>query len=140
MGMREVKFKCDQDCNATAEELWKIISAWERTTEFWKGTREMRKTDEGIFHVRFAFPGNAKMKLALDETGLSVTEEYLNGPFKGTKTTFITQHEGKSRLKTEWNVLLSPMLMLGRNSIKKHFNEGTQNALKRISDAAEGRS
>ncbi len=140
MGLRDVNFSCEQNCAATPEEVWEIVSSWERITEFWKGTREISRIEGNTFRVRFAFPGNATMKILLDEPGMSVTEQYINGPFKGTKRTTITNDGGITRMKTEWNVILSPMLMFGKNSIQKHFNEGTENALKRIADASEGKT
>lgn len=137
MGLRDVSFSCEEKTEAKPEEVWAVISSWERITEFWKGTREVSKVGEDIFQVRFAFPGTGKMKIIKDKPGMSVTEEYLSGPFKGTKVTSITDDHGATRLKTEWNVKLSPMLMFGKSSIAKHFAEGTTNALKRISDASE---
>lgn len=135
MGLRDVSFSCEYKSDASPEELWKIISSWERITEFWKGTREISKIGDDTFQVHFAFPGTGRMKILRDPAGMTVTEKYISGPFKGTKTTSITEDDGSSRLKTEWNVVLSPMLMFGKSSIQKHFTDGTSNALKRISDA-----
>lgn len=137
MRIRDVKFSCERESKASPEKVWEILSSWERTTEFWKGTREITRTGEDTFQVRFAFPGTAKMRILLDKPGMSVTEKYLSGPFKGTKRTTITTDNGSTRMKTEWNVVLSPMLMFGKSSIQKHFNEGTENALKRIADTSE---
>lgn len=136
MGLRDVSFSCEQKSDASPEEVWNVLSSWERITEFWKGTREVSKIGEDLFQVRFAFPGTGKMKITQDKPGMSIIEEYIEGPFKGTKTTSITDDKGATRLKTEWNVKLSPMLMFGKSSIQKHFAEGTTNALKRISEAS----
>lgn len=140
MGIRNVSFSCEQNSKATPETVWSIISSWERVTEFWKGTREITPIEENLFQVRFAFPGTARMRFLLDQTGMTLTEEYLSGPFKGWKKTSVTEDNGKTRLKTEWNVVLSPLLMFGRTSIQKHFSEGTENALKRIAEASEASS
>ncbi len=140
MGLRDVRFSCEQTSKATPEDLWRIISEWKRVPEFWKGTRDLEELNDGTFRVKFAFPGTGTMKIELDKPGLTVTEDYLKGPFRGEKTTTITNDDGISKLKTEWNVKLSPTLMFGRSSIEKHFKEGTENALKRISDASESSS
>lgn len=137
MGLRDVSFSCEQNTDASPDDVWKVLSSWERTTEFWKGTREINRIGEDLFQIRFAFPGTGKMELLRDQPGMTVTEKYLSGPFKGTKTTSITEDGSRTRLKTEWNVVLSPMLMFGKSSIQKHFAEGTANALRRISDASE---
>lgn len=137
MGLRDVKFSCEQISKAEPEQIWDIISQWKRVPEFWKGTRELNPQENETFQVRFAFPGTGVMRIELDKPGLTVREDYLKGPFKGFKTTSVTTDDGVSKLKTEWNVKLSPALMFGRSSIEKHFKEGTVNALKRISEASE---
>lgn len=138
MSMRGLQFTCEEMSNASPEELFETLSNWERVTEFWKGTREIKKMDDGTFWVHFAFPGTAKMKIMLDKPGLSVTEEYMTGPFKGTKKTTITTEGDKAKMTTVWDVSLSAMLMFGKNKIKGHFDDGTHNALRRISDACTG--
>lgn len=138
MGLRDVEFSCEETTEADPESVWSMISSWERMPEFWKGMREIRKIGVDTFQVRFAFPGNAIMRLISDTSGMSVTEDYLKGPFRGTKTTMVNSGNGTTLIRSVWDVSLSPMLMLASSSIRKHFTEGTQNALRRIRAASEG--
>ncbi len=140
MWLRDVRFKCEQESNATPKQIWEIISKWERVPEFWRGTRELKPLGEDTYQVKFAFPGTGTMKIHLDESAFTVTENYLRGPFKGEKKTTITNENGRCMLETEWNVKLSPAFMFGRSSIEKHFKEGTESALNRIAEASESKS
>ena len=86
--------------------------------------------------VQFAFPGKGKMQLKEDEDNFILSENYLKGPFTGEKT---TQLYGTDPVKivSVWNIKLSPMLRAFSNKLQGHFEQGTEDALKRIKDYFE---
>ncbi|WMT54101.1 hypothetical protein [Ferroplasma acidiphilum] len=130
-----MEFKKEIEVNSDREDIWELIKDYKRIPEFWHGTRSIEK--EGNYYmVQFAFPGKGKMQLKEDEDNFILSENYLKGPFTGEKT---TQLYGTDPVKivSVWNIKLSPMLRAFSNKLQGHFEQGTEDALKRIKDYFE---
>ncbi len=130
-----MEFKKEINIMSNKENIWELINDYSKIPEFWHGTRSIEKVGD-TYIVQFAFPGKAKMKLGRDDGNFQLTENYLKGPFTGKKITIL---EGNNPVKiiSSWNIKLSPMLKLFSGKLQKHFEQGTDDALKRIKNHFE---
>lgn len=130
-----MEFKKEIEVNSDREDIWELIKDYKRIPEFWHGTRSIEK--EGNYYmVQFAFPGKGKMQLKEDEDNFILRENYLKGPFTGEKTTQLYGND-PVKIVSVWNIKLSPMLRAFSNKLQGHFEQGTEDALKRIKDYLE---
>ena len=136
MGFRDVEFEVKEKVRSSVDDMWKRSANDDLITTFWHGTRELRKNPDGTFTVRFAFPATGKMKIEKDPETHTVREVYLSGPFTGTKDLKLSGSEGTECVVT-WKIKLSTLLAFRKESLKKHFSEGTVNAIKRMDDYTE---
>lgn len=114
-----------------------VMDNWQDLPKYWHGMREITEASGGMFNVRFAFPGEGKMSFICDLESMYCTENYHNGPFTGFKRVEIAQDGSGSRITAKWDVQLSLKLVFMKRFIVNHFRQGTENALKRISEEAE---
>lgn len=130
-----MEFKREIEVNSDKGRVWELINDYKRIPEFWHGTRSIEK-DGDTYLVQFAFPGKGKMRLEKDDANFRLIEKYLKGPFTGEK---ITNLEGNNPVKivSIWNIKLSPILRAFSNKLQGHFEQGTEDALKRIKDYFE---
>ncbi len=130
-----MEFKREIEVNSDKGRIWELINNYKRIPEFWHGTRSIEK-DGDMYLVQFAFPGKGKMRLEKDDANFRLIEKYLKGPFTGEK---ITNLEGNNPVKivSIWSIKLSPMLRAFSNKLQGHFEQGTEDALKRIKDYFE---
>ncbi len=130
-----MEFQKEIDVNSSKKDIWELVKDYKKIPEFWHGTRSIEK--EGNYYmVQFAFPGKGKMELELNEDNFTLNEKYIKGPFTGEK---ITRLEGDNPVKivSYWNIKLSPMLRAFSKKLQGHFEQGTEDALKRIKDHFE---
>jgi len=130
-----MEFQKEIEVNSSKKDIWKLVKDYKKIPEFWHGTRSIEK--EGNYYmVQFAFPGKGKMELESNEDNFTLNEKYIKGPFTGEK---ITRLEGDNPVKivSYWNIKLSPMLRAFSKKLQGHFEQGTEDALKRIKDYFE---
>jgi hypothetical protein len=130
-----MEFHKEIEVNSRRDLIWELIKDYKKIPEFWHGTRSIEK--EGDFYiVQFAFPGKGKMNLESDDKNFVLREKYIKGPFTGEK---LTKLEGENPVKivSEWDIKLSPMLRAFSKKLQGHFEQGTEDALKRIKDHFE---
>jgi hypothetical protein len=130
-----MEFQKEIEINSSKTGIWELVNDYKKIPEFWHGTRSIEK--EGNYYmVQFAFPGKGKMELESNEDNFTLNEKYVKGPFTGEK---ITRLEGDNPVKivSYWNIKLSPMLRAFSKKLQGHFEQGTEDALKRIKDHFE---
>ena len=132
-----VKITVTDRTAASPEDVIDVLRDWRRLPEFWRGIREISQTSGQMFLVRFAFPGHAKMSYICDRKLQSCVENYHSGPFSGFKRLELQKDDQGTIMTVRWEIRLSPMMILMRRFLVRHFTEGTQSALKRISSEAE---
>lgn len=130
---------------ADADTVWSLASALDREPEIWKGTKAVRTLSENgnvvEREVTLAFRERKERERVTLEPPRRVVHELLAGPMKGTKTVSLTpEGDGKTTLTAVYDVKLTGLLKLGTGPFTKHAAEGTQHALERIKDLAEGRT
>ncbi len=136
MGFRDVEFEVTEKARSSVDDMWKRSANDDLITTFWHGTRELTRNPDGTFTVRFAFPATGKMRIEKDEENHTVREVYMSGPFTGTKE-FRISGSGSTECVVTWKIKLSTLLAFRKESLKKHFSEGTVNAIKRMDNYTE---
>ncbi len=130
---------------ADPAKVWSLASALDREPEIWKGTKAVRvlarKGNVVEREVTIAFRERTERERVTLEPPTRVVHELLAGPMKGTKTVTVTpKADGRTELSAVYDVKLTGLLKLGTKPFTKHAAEGTQHALERIKDLAEGRT
>ena len=130
---------------ADAAKVWSLAAALDREPEIWKGTKAVRtlSTNGNVVEreVTLAFRERKERERVTLEPPRRVVHELLRGPMKGTKTvSVIPKGDGRTELTAVYEVRLTGLLRLGTGPFTKHAAEGTQHALERIKDLAEGRT
>ncbi len=131
--------------NADPATVWSLASALDREPEIWKGTKAVRilSTDGNVVEreVTLAFRDRKERERVTLEPPRRVVHELVKGPMRGTKTVLVTPTgDGRTELSAVFDVTLSGLLKLGTGPFAKHAAEGTEHALLRIKDMAEGRA
>lgn len=127
-----IRFTVSANTSASPEDVIEVLSDWRKLPQYWHGMREISRTSGEMLKVRFAFPGEGRMSYICDMGSLCCTENYHDGPFSGFKRIEISGNEGGSVITVKWEVQLSTKLVLFKRFISRHFQQGTDSALKRI--------
>ncbi len=130
---------------ADPSKVWSLASALDREPEIWKGTKAVRTLSASgnvvEREVTLAFRERTERERVTLEPPNRVVHELLAGPMKGTKTlTLVPKGDGRTELTAVYDVRLTGLLKLGTGPFTRHAAEGTQHALERIKDLAEGRT
>lgn len=136
----KMEFTVSSECSSSADDLVEVMKNALVLPKYWHGMREISEIEKGKYSVRFQFPGTGIMEYSCDEKKKICTESYTRGPFTGTKTTSVIAEDGLTQIRTVWNIRLSLILRPMRKRIEKHFTEGTENALRRLCEAAASES
>ncbi|HEY7589236.1 MAG TPA: SRPBCC family protein [Thermoplasmata archaeon] len=127
---------------ASPETVWSLVADFDRELEFWRGTKavlSMRRDGNVIEReVRIAFRGRVQRERVILAPPSRIVHEILSGPMRGTKTVTVRPSGAGTILTAAWDVTLVGLLKLGSRVTAKHVAEGTEHALRRIKDAAEG--
>ncbi|SMD31074.1 SRPBCC family protein [Picrophilus oshimae] len=116
------------------DRIWSIIKDIDRIPEFWHGTSSITKSGDSYI-IKFAFGGTGKVRFRIDDERMAVYEEYLKGPIRGYTLNRIIKNNDKYYLESIWNVRLSFIYSILSSRVQRHFESGTENALKRIKNA-----
>jgi carbon monoxide dehydrogenase subunit G len=127
---------------ASPEIVWPILVDFDRELEFWRGTKAVlsMRRDRNVIEreVRIAFRDRVQRERVILAPPYQVVHEILSGPMRGTKTVTVRPSGTGTILTATWDVALVGLLKLGSRVTAKHVAEGTEHALRRIKDAAEG--
>ncbi|WP_188602709.1 SRPBCC family protein [Vulcanisaeta souniana] len=117
------------------ERVWRALSDISSMPRYWRGHREIEilnaDNNTYIARIRFAFPGPSNRGLARIEVhndGKLVLINYVKGPIKG----YVMNYISGNSLISQWNISISPLFLIMKSWIKRHFMSGTSNALARI--------
>ncbi|MDG6909479.1 MAG: SRPBCC family protein [Nitrososphaerota archaeon] len=133
------------EVDAPLEAVWKVVSDIDNEPEYWHGTREVvNLRREGSVTERVVvqnFIGTRVEQRVTLNPEESVEVDYLKGTTVGRKTVSIARvGDGRYVVRASWNVHFTGMLVLITPVIWNHIVRGTENALARIKEAAEGRA
>lgn len=130
--------------SAPKARVWEVVADIDNEPEYWHGTKEVHnKSREGNVTTRTVVQNfmGAKIdqRVTLHPTD-SVVTEYLKGVTVGAKTVTIFPAGDGQRVVAEWRIRFTGLVRLISPYVRGHVTRGTENALVRIRDAAEGRS
>ncbi len=130
---------------APADRVWSLVSDLDREPELWKGTKAVRTLSASgnvvEREVTIAFRDRVQRERVTLEPSSRIVHEIVSGPMRGTKTVLLEPDgAGGTTLRAAWDVRLVGLIKLGSRPVSKHMGEGTQRALDRIKEVAEGRA
>ncbi len=130
---------------ADPETVWSIAADLGRETDFWKGSKAVRTlaTQGNAIEreVTLAFRNRLQRERVTLEPPSRILHELHDGPMHGTKVvTLMPAGPGRTEIRAVYDIRLRGLLKLGSRMVAKHVGEGTQHALERIRDVAEGRT
>ncbi len=139
-----VHFERSVTISADPERVWTYVADLDREPEFWKGTKAVRtlSRDGNVVEreTTLAFRERTQRERVRLEPPRRIVHELTAGPMRGTKTVLVTpKGDGKTELTAVYDVKLAGLLKLGSRPFARHAAEGTEHALQRIKDVAEGR-
>jgi ribosome-associated toxin RatA of RatAB toxin-antitoxin module len=132
-----------KEIEASAERVWDIVSDVDREPEFWHGTKSVKKINkkEGKVierEVVIAFKNSVCRENVTLDPKKSVKKKITDGAMKGTKDIIITAIAiNKTRVDVQWDIKVKGFFGMFTWIIKKHISEGSEDALERISKAAQ---
>ncbi len=140
-----IRFERRVTISADSARVWALVSDLEREPEFWKGTKAVRtlSRDGDVVEreTTLAFRERTQRERVTLEPQRRIVHELIQGPMRGTKTVLLTRTaDGGTELAALYDVRLAGLLKLGTGPFARHAAEGTEHALQRIKEAAEGRA
>ncbi|MEM0272201.1 MAG: SRPBCC family protein [Thermoprotei archaeon] len=130
-----MQFEEKIECKDDPAELWKRISDLDHFTYYWHGTRNLtyRRIHPSRYKadITFAFGGKGLAEITVDSESLTLTINYLRGPFKGMQKIWV---QGNT-VASSWNVEFNGFYRFISGWSQDHFRQGTINALKRLCEA-----
>jgi hypothetical protein len=128
-----MRFVEEHEFSCSPDEIWGRVSDLDSIPVYWHGTKEIRISKEGEkvrAEVVFAFGGRGTAEVTVDPTKRTLTIMYLDGPFDGTQRVSV----GEKTITAEWDVSFRGAFRLLGPANASHFQSGTRNALKRLSN------
>ncbi|GAB6946876.1 hypothetical protein JCM16161A_10060 [Vulcanisaeta sp. JCM 16161] len=136
MSILGIEFTVSREVNAgQVDRIWQVLSDVSNMPRYWRGHREVeivgRDGDAYLVKIRFAFPGPgnrgiARIVVSNDEKVVLIN--YLEGPIRG----YVRNYVSENQLVSQWNVRITPLFLLMKPWIRRHFMNGAINALTRI--------
>ncbi len=136
-----VRIEVSREINASPEKVWKIASDLDNEPKYWHGTKSVKNLNvDGNTITReviIAFKNSKCMETVVLNPMKSIEVSITDGPMKGTKTITLNDTNGKTKVDVVWDIKLSGMMSMFTGMVKGHIQQGTEDALERISADAE---
>ncbi len=136
-----VRIEVSREINAPIEKVWKIASDVDNEPKYWYGTKSVKNlnaTGNTITReVIIAFKNSKCMETVVLNPMKSIEVNITEGPLKGTKVITLNDMGGKTKVDVVWDIKLSGMMSMFTGMVKEHIEQGTKDALERISEDAE---
>ncbi|BDC00227.1 SRPBCC family protein [Saccharolobus caldissimus] len=127
-----IRFSVSKEMNCDPSIVWEIVKNVNSFPKYWHGTRELniKEIRKNVYEgtIRFVFPTSGKVRISIYDNERKIIIEYLDGPFTGRS---VIKVENRAII-SEWEVNMKGFYKLFEKWNKKHFKEGTINALERI--------
>jgi ribosome-associated toxin RatA of RatAB toxin-antitoxin module len=133
--------KVSREIAAPLDKVWAIVSDVDNEPQYWHGTKSVRNiSKEGNVIKReavIAFKDSKTMQTVTLNPKTSVETKITEGPILGTKLVTLSSAGDKTRVDVAWDFKLAGFLGMFSGMVKKHINEGSEQALERIAKAVE---
>lgn len=120
--------------------VWARLSDIDRIPEFWHGTRSLQvlsrakqgDVESAKAKAKFAFGGTGEVEITADGGAMTLTSDYVSGPFKGKQVVRVAGNA----LEARWDVSFTGVFKLTSGWTGGHFRSGTVHALERLAGKA----
>lgn len=133
--------KVSREIAAPLDKVWAIVSDVDNEPQYWHGTKSVINiSKEGNVIKReavIAFKDSKTMQTITLNPNTSVETKITEGPILGTKIVTLSSAGDKTRVDVAWDFKLAGFLGMFSGMVKKHINEGSEQALERIAKAVE---
>ncbi|MEM0029745.1 MAG: SRPBCC family protein [Candidatus Nitrosocaldus sp.] len=136
-----IRLEVSKVIDAPVERVWKIVSDVDNEPRYWHGTKSInnisREGNRITREVTIAFRNSiCREEVSIEPELKKVDINILDGPMIGHKIVTLTDINGKTRIDVLWDIRLKGMLSMFSSMVKGHIEEGTMDALERISNDA----
>jgi ribosome-associated toxin RatA of RatAB toxin-antitoxin module len=133
-----------REVDASAEDLWEIISDVDKDPEYWSGLasirniRKERNLIEREVVVGFmGRKGTQRIELVPKE---AIQLTMIDGPLRGSRQIKLTPMGARrTKIDVSWDVQFSEIPVFAQGFVRSRLEEGTREALDRIARAAKAR-
>ena len=136
-----VRIEVSREINAPIEKVWKIVSDMDNEPKYWHGTKSVKNLNVSgnaiTREVIIAFKNSKCMETVVLNPMKSIEVKITEGPMKGSKIITLNDASGKTTVDVVWDIKLSGMMSMFTGMVKGHIEQGTKDALERISMDAE---
>jgi len=136
-----VRIEANREINAPLEKVWKIASDMDNEPKYWHGTKSVKnlKVDGNTINreVIIAFKNSKCMETVVLNPKKSIEVQITEGPMRGSKVITLNDIGGKTKVDVVWDIKLTGMMSMFTGMVKGHIEQGTKDALERISADAE---
>ncbi len=136
-----VRIEVSKEINAPVEKVWKIASDVDNEPKYWHGTKSVKNLNTAgntiTREVIIAFKNSKCMETVVLNPMKSIEVNITEGPLKGSKVITLNYIGGKTKVDVVWDIKLSGMMSMFTGMVKGHIEQGTKDALERISEDAE---
>ena len=135
-------FHASKQISAPLSKVWAIMSNIDNDPVYWHGTKSInniRRSENTVEReVVIAFKNSVCREIVTLDPKKSVKKKITDGAMKGTKDIIITAiADNKTRVDVQWDIKVKGFFGMFTWIIKKHISEGSEDALERISKAAQ---
>ncbi len=132
------------EVDASADEVWDIIRDVDKDPEYWSGLtsiRNIRKQGNVIEReVVVGFMGRKGTQRIELVPNRSIHLTMIDGPLKGSREINLTQlGPTRTRIGVSWNIQFSEIPAFAQGFVRARLEEGTREALDKISKTALAR-
>ncbi|MEO9365127.1 MULTISPECIES: type II toxin-antitoxin system RatA family toxin [Candidatus Nitrosocaldus] len=136
-----IRLEVSRVVDAPIERVWKIVSDVDNEHKYWHGTKSInnisREGNRITREVTIAFRNSiCREEVSIEPELKKIDINILDGPMVGHKIVTLTDLNGKTRIDVLWDIRLKGMLSMFSSMVKGHIEEGTRDALERISNDA----
>ncbi len=136
-----VQIQASIEIDATLDKVWDLVADLDSEPKFWRGTKEVRnisKVGNTITReVTIAFKDSKCMQEVTLYPKEKIHIQFTKGVIQGTKTITLKPVQNKIILDALWDMKLSGMMGMFTGMIKKHIQNGTEQALQSIQQEAQ---
>ncbi len=126
---------------APLNKVWAVISDVDNEAQYWHGTKSVKNiSKEGNVikrEVVIAFKDSKTLQTVTLNPQTSVETKITEGPIAGTRLVKLSSSNDITKVDVTWDFKLGGFLGMFSGMVKKHINEGTEQALERIAKAVE---
>jgi ribosome-associated toxin RatA of RatAB toxin-antitoxin module len=134
-----------REVDASAEDVWDIVSDVDKDPEYWSGLasiRNIRKERNLIEReVVVGFMGRSGTQRIELVPKDSIQLTMIDGPLRGSREIRLTPLEARrTRIDISWDIQFSEIPVFAQGFVRSRLEEGTREALDRIARASQARS